>query len=301
MNLSLYIGEIAALATALCWAVTATAFESSAKKIGSLNLNLSRLLIGLLFLSIFTGITRGQFLPIDASSSAWFWLLMSGFVGIVLGDLFLFESFVLIGSRIAMLIYASVPPLSALLAYVFLGESMRFLQIVGMFITLIGIALVILVSKGEGSDKKIVFSHPVKGIAFAFLGAFGQAAGYIIGKFGMSDYDAFASTQIRLIAGIIGFALLFTIKNHWKTYAQSFKVKEALMSLTIGSFFGPFLGISLSLFAVQRINPGVASTLTSITPILLIPYAFWIKKESIQLKEVIGTFITFLGVVCMFL
>lgn len=294
-----YIGEVAALSTAFCWAVTATSFEHSAKKIGSMNLNLSRLLLGLIFLSGFTWVTRGYVLPIDASAGEWSWLLLSGLVGIVIGDLLLFEAFVLIGSRISMLIYASVPPLSGIMAYVFLGEKMTPIQIVGMTLTLAGIASVILIA--EKGSNKVKFTHPVKGILFAFGGAFGQAAGYIIGKYGMASYDPFSSTQIRLIAGIIGFAILFTARNHWGKYKESFKRTDALATLTLGSFFGPFLGISLSLFAIQRINPGVASTLISITPIILIPYAYFIRKETVTLREVLGTILALSGVGIMFI
>lgn len=294
-----YLGEIAALSTAFCWAITATAFETTGKKIGSMNLNLLRLLIGMVFLSVFTLITRGYLFPVDASASEWLWLLLSGFVGIVIGDMLLFEAFVQIGSRISMLIYASVPPLSGILAFVFLGESMSTIQILGMIVTLAGIASVILVSSKD--NKKVSFSHPIKGILLAFGGALGQAAGYIIGKFGMANYDPFASTQIRLLAGMLGFAVIFFIRNNWKSFFQSLKRTDALKSATIGSFFGPFLGISLSLYAVQKINPGVASTLTSITPVLLIPFAFFIKKEKIALREVIGTFITLVGVGIMFI
>lgn len=293
-----YTGEIAALATALCWAITATSFESAGKKIGSMNLNLMRLLLGMVFLSTFTWITRGYLLPLDATPSSWFWLMMSGFVGIVLGDLLLFEAFVRIGSRISMLIYASVPPLSGIMAYFFLGESMTLIQIVGMIVTISGIASVILVP--DESKKKMKFAHPVAGVLLAFGGAFGQAAGYIIGKFGMASYDAFSSTQIRLIAGIIGFSILFTIRGHWPKFKTAFSRKDALIPLSLGSFFGPFLGISLSLFAVQRINPGVASTLTSITPVLLIPVAYYWKKEKVHVREVIGTFVTLGGIAIMF-
>jgi len=294
-----YLGELAALSTALCWAITSTAFEHSAKKIGSLNLNLLRLLIGLVFLSLFTLITRGILFPVDATQTEWFWLFMSGLVGIVIGDLLLVEAFVMIGSRISMLIYSSVPPLSAIMAWLFLGETMTGMQLLGMFVTLAGIASVILVA--EKGSKKMSFSQPIKGILFAFGGAFGQAAGYIIGKFGMADYDPFAATQIRLIAGIVGFAILFTLKGHWPKLMASFKRKDALASLTLGSFFGPFLGISLSLYAVQKINPGVASTLISITPILLVPYAYFFKKEKVTLKEIIGTIVVLAGVAIMFM
>ncbi len=293
-----YVGEIAAIATALCWAITSTAFEDAGKRIGSINLNLLRLLFGFTFLSIFTFITRGMVLPLDASLEAWGWLLLSGLVGIVIGDLLLFEAFVLIGARISMLIYASVPPLSGIIAFIFLGEAMTPMQILGMFVTIIGIALVIL----DGSDKsqKVKLSHPVIGILLAFGGALGQAVGYIIGKYGMGDYDPFAATQIRLVGGIISFALIFTIKGYWKTFFPVFKELRALKSTTIGAFFGPFIGISLSLFAVQRINPGVASTLISITPVLLIPYAIVVKKEKVHLKEIIGSFVAVLGLGIMF-
>lgn len=294
-----YLGEFAALATAFFWAITSTAFEHSAKKIGSLNLNLMRLLLGLVFLSIFTLLTRGMLFPTDATRTEWFWLLLSGLVGIVIGDLLLVEAFVRIGSRISMLIYSSVPPLSAIMAWLFLSEKMTAIQILGMFVTLGGIASVILIA--EKGSKKVSFSQPIVGILLAFGGAFGQASGYIIGKFGMADYDPFASTQIRIIAGIIGFAVILTIRGHWPKFIKAFERKDAMTSLAIGSFFGPFLGISLSLYAVQKINPGVASTLISITPILLIPYAFFVKHEKVTLKEIIGTVVVLTGVGIMFL
>lgn len=297
--MSHYLGEIAALATALCWAITSVSFESAGKKLGALNLNLIRLIIGMLFLSIYTFISRGYFLPLDASPETWKWLLISGFVGVVIGDLLLFEAFVQIGARISMLIYASVPPISGVLAYIFLDESMSTSQIIGMFVTLTGIAIVILVR--DDSKTKVKLAHPLIGILLAFGGAFGQASGYIIGKYGMSDYDAFASTQIRLIAGIVGFIIIFTIRSNWGNLFKALKKKEGLVATTIGSIFGPFIGISLSLLAIQYVNPGVASTLTSITPILLIPYVLVIKKEKVLLRELLGSFITIAGVAIMFL
>jgi len=295
----IYAGEIAAIGTAICWAITSTSFEDAGKRIGSFNLNLIRLLFGFLFLTTYNFFSRGYLLPMDASSDAWLWLLLSGIVGIVLGDLLLFEAFVRIGARISMLIYASVPPLSGIIAYIFLGDSMTFLEILGMMIVLFGIAMVIL--DGGKKGEKIKFSHPVIGILLAFGGALGQSAGYIIGKYGLGDYDPFAATQIRLIAGIISFTLLFTLKGQWPSFIQVLKSPKQLKSTVIGSFFGPFLGISLSLFAVQRINPGVASTLISITPILLIPYVVIVKKEKVALKEVIGSIVAVIGLAILFI
>lgn len=294
-----YTGEFAAILTAFCWAITSSSFEDAGKRIGSINLNLLRLLFGFMFLSIFTLITRGLILPIDASMEAWAWLLLSGLIGIVIGDLLLFEAFVLIGARISMLIYASVPPLSGIIAYIFLKESMTPFQILGMFVTIAGIALVIL--DGSGQKNKLKFTHPIFGISLAFGGAFCQALGYVIGKYGLGDYDPFAATQIRLLAGIFTFIVIFSIRGYWKTFFPIFKELKALKSTLIGSIFGPFIGISLSLYAVQRINPGVASTLMSITPMLLILYAVIIKREKVQIKEILGSSLAIVGLGLMFI
>ena len=83
-----HLGEIAALATACCWTVTALAFEASGKRVGSLVVNLIRLCLGFAFLSLYTLIFRGRLLPLDATPHAWFWLSLSGVVGFFFGDLF---------------------------------------------------------------------------------------------------------------------------------------------------------------------------------------------------------------------
>jgi len=293
-----YYGELAALATALCWSVTATSFEHAGKKVGSLSLNLIRLFIGMFFLMIFTWIFRGSPLPLDASASTWAWLFASGMVGLVIGDLLLFEAFVRIGARISMLIYASVPPMNAILAYLILGESMTGFQIFGMFVTVSGIALVILV---KDTGKKVKLSHPVAGILLAFGGAFGQALGYIIGKVGLESYDAFAATQIRLLAGMVGFSIILTLRHRWGHFLAALKEKQAMKFITLGSFFGPFLGISLSLLAIQYTHPGVAATLTSITPVILIPYAIFVHKEKVHFKEFIGALVALAGVGLIFM
>lgn len=299
-----YLGEIYAILTAVCWAITSTAFEHAGKKMGSLSLNLIRLWFAFVFLMIYTGISRGMPLPIDASFDTWKWLVLSGLVGLLIGDLFLFEAFTQIGARISMLIFSSVPPMSAILAYIILGDAMTISQIIGMFITITGIGTVIL-TRNNDSGKKVTFTHPVLGISFAFAGAFCQSLGYIIGKLGMNagvtGYDAFASTQIRIIAAILGFTLVVTIRRGWPNIAKAFTYKKAMKHTVVGSVFGPFIGVSLSLLALNYTTPGVASTLTSITPIILIPVALFYSKEKLHIKEIMGAFIAIIGVGVMFI
>ncbi len=294
-----HLGEIAALTTAVCWTFTAMSFESAGKRVGSLAVNYIRLVIALVFLSIFTYFTRGMILPVDATRHTWSWLVISGIIGFTIGDLFLFKAFVDIGARISMLIMSLVPPITALIGWVFLRESLTVFEIFAMFVTITGIAIVVL-ERGETS-RKVQFSHPIKGILFAFGGAVGQSIGLIFSKYGMGTYSAFAATQIRVIAGIIGFSILFTIMKRWQKIVAAVRDNTAMKRITLGAFFGPFLGVSMSLLAVQHTMAGIASTIMAIVPILIIPPAVLIFREKVTLKEIIGALIAVAGVTIYFI
>lgn len=294
-----HIGEIAAFVTAVCWTVTPIAFEAAGKRVGSLTVNFIRLIIAFVLIGSFTLVTRGMFLPIDATSTNWTWLTVSGLIGFVIGDLFLFEAYVRIGARISLLIMAAVPPITALAGFIILHETLTILDLLGMFITVGGIALVILVKGKEA--KTVQLSHPLRGIIYAFIGALGQSFGTVYSKFGMGDYNAFAATQIRIIAAIVGFSVVVTARKHWKNIFQSLKDYTAIKSIAIGSVFGPFIGVSLSLLAVQHTTTGVASTITSISRILIIPISIFVFKEKVSAKEIIGAFITIAGVSLLFI
>jgi drug/metabolite transporter (DMT)-like permease len=294
-----HFGELAALITAVCWTLTAVAFESAGKKVGSLSVNLLRLFIAFALLSTFTFFTRGIGFPIDATGANWIWLLISGLIGFVIGDLFLFQAYVMIGSRISLLIMSAVPPITAITGFLLLGERISLLGMVGMFITIGGIAIVILSRNAD--EKKVKFAHPAKGLLFAFIGALGQAFGLIFSKFGMGDYNPFAATQIRIIAALVGFCIIITVGKRWSEVAASFQNKLAIRNIAIGAFFGPFLGVSFSLLAVQYTSTGIVSTIVSISPILIIPASIMIFKEKVLPKEIIGALICLIGVSLLFI
>ncbi|MGE5633537.1 MAG: DMT family transporter [Caulobacteraceae bacterium] len=294
-----HLGELAALSTALCWTVTAVAFESAGKKVGSLSVNLIRLIIAFFLLGAFTFFTRGMILPFDATGSNWLWLLISGMIGFVVGDLFLFQAYVEIGSRISLLIMSAVPPITALTGFLIMGEKITLMAFAGMLVTVAGIAIVIL-SRSSG-DKKVKLSHPLRGLTFAFIGALGQAFGLVFSKLGMGTYNPFAATQIRVIAAIAGFSIVITVSKKWGNLFAAVKDCKAMRNIAIGSFFGPFLGVSFSLLAVQHTATGIVSTITSISPILIIPASIMIFKEKVLAKEIIGALVSIIGVALLFI
>jgi drug/metabolite transporter (DMT)-like permease len=292
-------GEFAALAVAVFWTITALAFESASRKVGSLTVNVLRLGLALVFISIYTAIVRGHLLPADASVHNWIWLALSGIVGLVLGDYFLFRSYPLIGSRFSMLIMTLAPPLAAVSGYFILGESLNILQIAGMLIVIFGISLAIFNRPVKGERLTIKLS--ASGLLFAFLGALGQGLGIVLSKYGMKDYDAFASTQIRIIAGLAGYLIIISLLRRWGNVFAAIKNAPAMKSLVVGAFFGPFLGISFSLIAVKHTQAGIASTIMALVPILILAPSAWMYKEKITMAEIAGAVVSVAGVAFFFI
>ncbi len=260
-------------------------------------------------LSFLSGSTVGRFVvsfsqPMQHFTNGNGWHL-SGLVGFVIGDLLLFQALVVVGARISMLMMALAPPFAAFIGWIVLGEVLSPTNLLGMTITLLGIVIVIL--KRERSEvngiisRKIKSNYSIQGVLLALGGAMGQGAGLVLSKKGMGDYDAFSASQIRVLTGIAGFIFVLTFMNRWPRFAAAIKNIPAMKRITIGAFFGPFLGVSFSLLAVQHTQAGIAATLMSITPVLIIAPAVFIFKEKINWKEILGAIITVIGIAFFFL
>jgi drug/metabolite transporter (DMT)-like permease len=296
-----YAGQLAALGTASCWVASSLAFEAAARRVGSLPLNLVRLVMAAVFLGIFGWFSRGLFLPLDASPHAWLWLSVSGLVGFTFGDLCLFRALVLIGPRLAMLLMSLAPLFTVLIGWAVLGETLGGRDLLGMGLIVGGVAWAVLDREPAGGPRREVSVVSRRGIALGVGGALGQAGGLVLSKLGMGGYDPFASTQVRVIAGMAGYVVLMTVLGMWPRVIAALGHRPALGFAAIGSFFGPFLGVSLSLVSVQLIAAGVASSLMATTPILIIPVAVLVRREHVGAGGVLGALLAVAGVVLLFL
>jgi drug/metabolite transporter (DMT)-like permease len=294
-----HYGEFASLLVAFFWTVSALAFESASRKLGSVAVNILRLAIGFIFLSVFTLISRNMFFPVDASGQNWLWLGLSGLVGFVFGDLFLFKAFTVIGSRFSMLLMTLVPPMTAFFGWIIIGEQLTLMHFTGMALTFSGISLAIFNRKGNG--EKLSLKLAPSGILYALGGAVGQALGLVLSKVGLKDYDPFSATQIRIIAGIAGFSALITVMGRWGSVKSALLNKEGMKPLYLGAFFGPFLGVSFSLIAVKFTEAGIASTIMALVPIFIIVPSVVLYKEKVRLAEIIGAVISVGGVAMFFI
>ena len=293
-----HIGEFSALLTAIFWVISGNFFERAGKRTSSQAVSFLRMIFGLAFISAFLWIFRGNPLATDASPSTWMWLSLSGVVGFVIGDIFLFEAYVRLGTRVALLIMSLSPVLTGVLSYIIFGEVLEPLAVVGIALTLAGIAVVIL-SRGEKKNLKLrVNSY---GVFCGLMGAVGQSVGLILSKQGMGDYDAFAATQVRIIASIVGFTLFFLIGNHWQKLRVLLKDAQSVRMTAAGALFGTVLGVGFSLLAIQNAPAAVASAIMSIMPVLIIPVNWLAFKEKVKWFEVLGAMVTVVGVILLYL
>ena len=300
---SLGFGDAAAIATAGAWAICSLCFTAAGRRVGSLPVNVIRLTLGLLMLTIFGLAVNGRLVPTDATAHAWKYLAISGVVGMALCDLCLFEAFLWIGPRVGMLLLTLAPPVAATLSWVFLGETLTGMNVVGMGMVLAGIAWVVL-ERQEGPDGE-VRRHPVGGVVLGVIAGVSQGVGAVLSKFGMTTVEngqaiehcaPFAAAQIREIAGLAAMIVFYFVIRAWPKTIAALRDRKALGLITVGAFFGPFLGVALSLTALRLLPVGIASTLIMTAPIVVIPLTALIHKERISGRAVAGAVLAVLGV-----
>ncbi len=292
-------GELAALGTALCWTFTSVWFTAASRRAGALPINFLRMPIALALLVVWCTITRGVPLPTDADASTWGWLTASALCGFAFGDLCLFRAFVLIGPRLGSLVMATAPPMAAILGALVLDESLTVRQLGGVALTLSGVMLAIATRRAPAGREHTGRAVLVQGVVLALGGALGQAAGLVLAKRGMGEYDAFASTQIRVIVGGLAFAIVCSVLRRWASVGAALRDRAALIPCLLGGAFGPFLGVGLSLYAAQHTASGVAASLMATQPLLVIPLVAFSERERIARGAVVGAAIAVAGVVLL--
>jgi drug/metabolite transporter (DMT)-like permease len=217
------------------------------------------------------------------------------------GDTFLFKSFEYNSARISMLIMAFAPAATAIFAYFFLGELFSFMGLLGMLVTLTGIALVVLEQPEHASHHM-----PISwlGIFYAFLGAVGQAGGLILARcaFDRGPVNGILATFIRVVAATVVIVPLNYFTGRFLHPIQVFKQdKRALWYTFLGCIFGPVVGVSFSLISISLTNVAIAATLMATTPVMMLLPVRLIYKEHLTWRIIVGTIIAVGGVGILFL
>lgn len=293
-----HLGELAALATALCWSFGSIFFTISSRAVGSNVVNRLRIALALILLMITHMIFYGQIIPLSATPGQWFWFALSGFIGFTLGDSLLFRSFVLVGPRISMLMMALAPVIGTVLAWAFLNEYLTVVKIAAITVALIGIALVVTERRQEDGPGRRRWT----GILIGIGAASGQALGLLLSKKGLAGgISPISGNLIRLIAATSTMWFAAVVFGRVPSTIRSLRNRRAAWAIMGGAILGPFVGVGLSLVAIQHSYIGVASTIMALPPIFLIPLSRLVFKEKISARGVAGTIIALSGVALLFL
>ena len=308
-----HLGELISLIVAVSWTVTALFADKASHRLGSMTANVLRLTMAIVFLGLLLWVTVGHPYPVYASGQAWWWLALSALVGYVFGDWCLFNCYLSIGARFGQLFMTLAPPMAAIAGWAILGETLSWKSGLAMMVTLSGIAISIL-SRGDG--HRVHLTLPFKGVLLGLGAGLGQGVGLVLSKVGlqyyseaipadaprlMADMLPFASTMIRAVVGAAGFLALMALQRGLPRLSAAVRDKVGMRYALIMTLFGPVLGVSLSLMAVQYTNAGIASTLMALTPVfILFPYAF-IYHHRIRLREILGVAVSMAGVALFFL
>ncbi|MBM3325357.1 MAG: DMT family transporter [Calditrichaeota bacterium] len=295
-----YFGEIAALATAFCWSWTAIFFTSAGQRIGSLPVNVWRLTIATGLLFLVSSISYG------ANPGLWYqggkplWLILSGVVGLAVGDSALFYAYVLFGPRKTTLTIAFSPVFTALIALWALDEKLSLLAWLGIIITTVGVFWVVF-ERTVNPTVKANQKFSWLGLTLGVVAALGQAVGLILAKAGMNNIvSPLAATFLRIISGAVVMWLFILISRQYKIMASSLGDRKGISLTLAGSIFGPFIGIWLSLVSVRYAETGIAATLMGLVPIMIVPWVAIIYKEKVTLRAIAGTLIAVAGSALLF-
>jgi len=295
-----YAGELASLLTAFCWSTNSVLFSLAGQRVGSPTVNITRLAWALLAMVLLHVLVLGSPFPVGAEPWRFGWLGISGLIGFALGDAVLFEAFVRLGPRLAMLIMTLWPVFATVLAWAFLGERLSAGRLAAMGAALGGIAWVVAdkASKADGVSRK----HLAGGVLLALGGAVGQATGFLFSRFGLEGgFHPISANLVRVTAGILALSLWMALRRELVPNFAKLKDRKAALMIAIGAAAGPVTGVVLSLYAQTRAPQGVAATLMSLSPVILLPVSAWLYQEKITWRAVGGTALTLAGVAGLFL
>ncbi|RCU52859.1 DMT family transporter [Corallincola luteus] len=289
-----FTGEIAALTAALFWAIATWIYSHCSQRFGAMPLNVIKgviasllLLIALLLSDASVGIPSG---------SAWGWLIISGVIGIAIGDTAYFAALRRMGPRKVLLMESLAPPLTGVLALLVLNEAITVTAALGMLVTLTGVIYVLRQQSHDDNEPSIC----KKGLFYGALAAVCQAVGVLLSHYALVDADVAPlwGALIRLVAGTLVIALLLGLRQ--EIHKQLIKPLLAMdmrngAILTVAIVVGTFLAIWLQQVSLKYANAAVAQTLMATSPLFALPIA-WLRGNPPTFKIWLGTLSAVAGI-----
>jgi drug/metabolite transporter (DMT)-like permease len=287
-----YVGELAALLAASLWAASSAVYGRLGAQIAPSVLNFVKGVVAIALL-VLTLLLRNEFF-VSLNSTAVLLLLLSGVVGIGLGDTAYFAALNCLGARRVLLMEALAPPIAALLALIFLQEVLSLQAWIGIGLTIAGVAWVI--TERTAAPVTIDF-RPWRGISFGILAALGQASGAVMSRAALAGTDTSPlwSTLLRLTAGVGMILILIAFQPGRDRSFAPLRSPRLIGIIAVTAFFSTYLAIWLQQVSLKFAATGIAQALSSTSPLFILPIAA-AMGEKISPRAVLGVVIALAGV-----
>lgn len=270
------VGYLAALAAATCWAFASLFAVGPVRALGAIPFNTLRMLIVGSLLSFWLWLSGDWVWPEPGALKA---LVLSGFIGIFLGDTLLFLAVKILGPRLTGLLFATNAPISFLLGIWLLEESYFLFNIIGVIAVTMGVFLAISSRSNSGEHP---WEKPIGHVGLGLLAGFGAALCQSLGTLIVFDtmragQDPVFATMIRAWVAVLFLSLTLFIPG-LNTDVKNYRLlsRNMILKITASGTLGMAVGMSLLLWAVNLAPLGIVAILSAISPVIILP-AIWIS------------------------
>lgn len=302
------IGETAAVCTSVLWTACSILFASAGRRIGPLSVNAYRIVMAMALLAAAHLAIYRTVVP-PANQAQWFYMGLSGVIGLALGDFGYFGALVLIGPRRGVLLMSLAPIFSSITAYLVLGEVLATWDLVGMALALSGVSVVILEEPIDEREISKRPGHKLYGVLAGLGGSLGQGIGLVVSKYGMvvaggpgtPHLNPLSATLVRMVVAGCFVWLTVAVSGRLRGVLKARGDGQAMRRTFGGATSGPFLGVWLSMVAVTYTVAGVAATLMALMPVMVIPVLWFLYRQRTSLRGMVGAAVSVVGVAILFL
>jgi drug/metabolite transporter (DMT)-like permease len=198
------------------------------------------------------------------------------------------------------------PIFASLGAYALSGETISLIAIAGMSVTLAGTIYVILEREDQSGEQAATKGLKLRGLTLALVGAAGQGIGLAFSKKGINldptvAIDPVSAALMRMVFGAFFVWISLAAIGKMPELRRALSDRSGMKHTVAGAFIGPFLGMTLSMVAVTFTQTGIAQTLMSLMPVMIIPVVWAVNKQKTSWRGILGAMIAVVGVAIIFL